>query len=118
MAVPGPITSAVSLGCHELIRNRHAELVTGAGDVLAAVGPLRAEGQERPTEERLLRRPTDGLGLTAGLVYDAFPGRGRCTAAELAVDAALPGPAVLGALAVLELEGMVERVEGQWRRST
>jgi DNA processing protein len=118
MAVPGPITSAVSLGCHELIRNRHAELVTGAGDVLAAVGPLRAERQERPTDEPLLRRPTDGLGLTAGLVYDALPSRGRCTAAELAVDAALPGPAVLGALAVLELEGMVERVEGQWRRST
>ena len=87
--------------------------------MIATVGPLRAEApaSDRRTS-RLLRRPTDGLGLTAGLVYDALPGRGRCTAAELAVDAALPGPAVLGALAVLELEGMVERVEGQWRRST
>ncbi|MFJ8815251.1 DNA-processing protein DprA [Amycolatopsis thermoflava] len=33
MAVPGPVTSAMSSGCHELIRHAGATLVTGSSDV-------------------------------------------------------------------------------------
>lgn len=33
MAVPGPVTSALSVGCHSLIRHGHAELVTNSTDV-------------------------------------------------------------------------------------
>lgn len=36
-AVPGPITSAASTGCHLLIRDHGARLVTSAADVLALV---------------------------------------------------------------------------------
>ena len=43
MAVPGPVTSAASAGCHELIRARGAALVTGAADVLDLVGDLVAD---------------------------------------------------------------------------
>jgi len=35
MAVPGPVTSAMSAGCHSLIRERHALCVTGAADIAA-----------------------------------------------------------------------------------
>jgi DNA processing protein len=35
MAVPGPVTSAMSTGCHQLLRDG-AALVTNAGDVIAA----------------------------------------------------------------------------------
>jgi DNA processing protein len=35
MAVPGPVTSAVSAGCHQLIREQAALCVTSASDVLA-----------------------------------------------------------------------------------
>jgi DNA processing protein len=35
MAVPGPVTSAASKGCHHLIAERGAELVTSASDILA-----------------------------------------------------------------------------------
>ena len=38
MAVPGPVTSAMSVGCHLLLADRFAQLVTGADDVLAALG--------------------------------------------------------------------------------
>ncbi len=38
MAVPGPITSALSRGPHELLRHRHASLVTSAADVLDCIG--------------------------------------------------------------------------------
>lgn len=34
MAVPGPVDSAASRGCHEFIRTGHARLVTNAHDVL------------------------------------------------------------------------------------
>ena len=35
MAVPGPVTSAMSAGCHALIRGRRAACVTSAGDIIA-----------------------------------------------------------------------------------
>jgi len=38
MAVPGPVTSAMSVGCHLLLADRFAQLVTSADDVLAALG--------------------------------------------------------------------------------
>lgn len=37
-AVPGPVTSGVSAGCHRLIIDGIAQLVTGAGDILTAIG--------------------------------------------------------------------------------
>jgi DNA processing protein len=38
MAVPGPVTSAQSQGCHLIIRDWGGTLVTGAGDVISAIG--------------------------------------------------------------------------------
>jgi DNA processing protein len=38
MAVPGPVTSGLSAGCHDLIRDRDATLTTSADDVLAQFG--------------------------------------------------------------------------------
>ncbi len=40
MALPGPVTSAMSVGPHELIRDWQATLVTSAADVIAEVGSL------------------------------------------------------------------------------
>jgi DNA processing protein len=37
MAVPGPVTSALSAGCHELISRHDAACVTSAADILAHV---------------------------------------------------------------------------------
>jgi DNA processing protein len=42
MAVPGPITSALSAGCHELIREHGAACVTSADDVLTHVSQTPA----------------------------------------------------------------------------
>jgi DNA processing protein len=35
MAVPGPATSVMSAGCHALIRDQRAALVTSAADILS-----------------------------------------------------------------------------------
>ena len=40
MAVPGPITSPTSDGCHRLIGERTAEIVTSIADFMELVGPL------------------------------------------------------------------------------
>jgi DNA processing protein len=37
MAVPGPITSATSAGCHHLLRHADATLVTSTDDVIEAI---------------------------------------------------------------------------------
>ncbi|MGH3546310.1 MAG: DNA-processing protein DprA, partial [Mycobacteriales bacterium] len=40
MALPGPVTSGMSVGPHELLRDWQAKLVTDASDVIAVVGSL------------------------------------------------------------------------------
>jgi DNA processing protein len=40
MAVPGPVTSAQSAGCHRLIRDWGATLVTRAADIIEMLSPL------------------------------------------------------------------------------
>jgi DNA processing protein len=40
MAVPGPITSAMSAGCHDLMREHHAACVTSGAEVIAEIPPF------------------------------------------------------------------------------
>jgi DNA processing protein len=46
--VPGPITSAASAGCHRLLREGGATLITSADDVLELLG------RENPTAQPVL----------------------------------------------------------------
>jgi DNA processing protein len=109
-AVPGPVTSAASVGCHALLRNE-GHLVTRAEDVIELVG--RA-GELAPEEQRPTS-PLDGLGDTDKRIYDALPRRGARTADEIAVASGIPARQVLGPLANLELRGLVVRREGRWK---
>lgn len=119
MAVPGPVTSAMSVGCHLLLADRFAQLVTGADDVLAAVGgatsavPGAGDGAV-PGEDP--RHPTDGLEPETARVYDAFPARGSVSVADLVVESGLPASAVLGALAVLQVHGLADQAGPLWKR--
>jgi DNA processing protein len=109
-AVPGPVTSSVSVGCHALLR-AGANVVTRAEDVIELIG--RA-GELAPEEERPVSA-LDGLADTEKQVYDALPARGARSADEIAVAAGLPPTQVLGPLAVLELAGLAVRRDGRWR---
>src|SRR6185369_4789521 len=42
MAVPGPVTSAQSAGCHRIIRDWGASCVTRAADIIELLSPLSA----------------------------------------------------------------------------
>jgi DNA processing protein len=111
-AVPGPITSAASVGCHALLRDE-ANLVTRAADVVELIGHI---GELAPDEERP-ESLLDGLGEAEQRVYDALPARGRRTAAQIAVASGLPPIQVLGPLSMLEVCGLVNRVDGYWKLS-
>jgi DNA processing protein len=116
MAVPGPVTSAMSVGCHELLRGAAddpgARLVASAGHVLDTVGGLGvdlAERAERPTSAR------DGLSDVAVRVLDACPVRIGVPPERLAAIAGCDVLDVLRVLPALELAELVQWTGTGWR---
>lgn len=109
-AVPGPVTSSASVGCHVLLRGE-AQIVTRAADLVELVGSI---GELAPEEQRAVS-PLDDLTETEKRVYEALPRRGGRTADEIAVTSGLPARQVLGPLANLELSGLVVCREGRWK---
>lgn len=109
-AVPGPVTSSASTGCHVLLR-AGAEVVTRAEDIVELVGRVGELAPEQPRPAT----PLDGLSDTERQVYEALPGRGLATVDEIAVAAALDPARILAPLAMLELAGLAERDDGRWR---
>jgi DNA processing protein len=111
MAVPGPVTSSLSDGCHRLIQDG-ALLITRTEEVLEAVGRL---GIDLAINRASPTRPTDGLAGPAALVHDALPARGGQDAAWLSREAGVPPDAIRGTLIELERRGMARQRDGLWR---
>ncbi len=114
MAVPGPVTSAQSAGCHELIRNWGAVCVTSASDVIELITPLGDDlGGLGLAGEAVL--PAEQLGPdTASVlkVIGARAGRGPATIATLAgVDL----DTAIRCLGLLAASGYIERCDQGWR---
>ena len=114
MVVPGPVTSAMSVGCHELLRDAElgAVLVADAAHVVETVGRLGedlADPPERPTG------PRDGLSDLAVRVLDACPVRNGVSPERLARVAGCDVLDVLRVLPVLELADLVEATDAGWR---
>lgn len=109
-AVPGPVTSSASAGCHALLRNG-AELITRAEHVVELIGHIGELAAEEPHPVT----PLDGLGEAERRVYEALPGRGAATVEQLAAGCGLLPEQALGPLAMLELAGLVRRQDGRWR---
>ncbi|MEZ0385041.1 DNA-processing protein DprA [Mycobacterium sp. pW045] len=108
-AVPGPVTSAASAGCHQLLRGG-AEVVTRAEEVIELVGRVGELAADPPRPGS----PLDGLSVAERQVYEALPGRGVVTVDQVAVASGLAPAQVFGPLAMLEVAGLVERRDGSW----
>lgn len=104
MAVPGPVTSALSVGCHRLLRDAEAVLVGSAADVLEVVGPLGA-----PVEEVVAIGP-------AALVLAVLPARGGLPLHRLCAASGLSTADALAALDELSAAGQVVEADSGWRR--
>lgn len=109
-AVPGPVTSSASVGCHVLIR-ANAHLVTRADEVLELVGHAGELAADPDRPMSLL----DDLSDDERRVYDAFPARGARTVDEIAIGAGLPPTKILGPLSMLEIAGLVVCQGGRWK---
>jgi DNA processing protein len=112
MAVPGPVTSEQSAGCHELIRDFGAMCVTCAADVLAHIGmPGSGAGGFRlgPATVR------DVLDPVTTAVLEEVPARGGRGPASIAVRAGVDLDTALRCLGMLAASGFVERCDLGWR---
>lgn len=116
-AVPGPVTSAASAGCHDLVRDQKAVLVTGADQVRELVAPLGEVVLERPEQER-----DSDAGAAPGssdrVLWDALPARGWATPDSLVRTSGLAPADVLRSLGAMEMRGLIEAAGGRYRRAS
>nr|WP_241833271.1 DNA-processing protein DprA [Streptomyces caatingaensis] len=109
MGIPGPVTSGLSAGVHELLREG-ACLVTDADEIAELVGGM---GELAP-ERRGPAVPRDLLAPEAAAVLEAVPGPGGDTA-RIALNAGLSRDRTLGRLYELHGLGFVARRGDHWR---
>jgi DNA processing protein len=128
MAVPGPVTSPQSAGCHQIIRDWGASCVTSAADIIEMLTPLGAPDCPAPTgipgpAPSPARRPAprepapsrDQLDLDSARVLDALPARGAAGTSTIAVEAGVDLDTVLRCLGLLAGCGFIERCDRGWR---
>ncbi|HEY3650616.1 MAG TPA: DNA-processing protein DprA, partial [Streptosporangiaceae bacterium] len=143
MAVPGPVTSAQSAGCHRILRDWGASCVTRAADIIELLSPLSAPdalapgggldalahgdspdalapggGPGRPARpdpdaDRTASR--DDLDPDSARVLDALPTRGGAGTSTIAVEAGVDLDTVLRCLGRLAGYGFIERCDRGWR---
>lgn len=112
-AVPGPVTSVASVGCHLLVRDRGAVLVARTADVVELAGDM-GETAPPPTGE-----PTswDGLDDVTRRVLEAMPTAGGAAPAEIAASAGIAPSTTRAVLGRLLSTGAAIRGPEGWRRS-
>ncbi len=136
MAVPGPVTSDLSAGCHHIIREWQGVLVTSAAEVTEHLSPVgemsfaepatyagRAAGPDVPAAGARLAGgrqappviPRDLLDLESATVLDAMPSRGGLGTLRVAQRAGLAPAATATCLGRLATAGFVERCDDGWR---
>lgn len=111
-AVPGPVTSAASAGCHRLLREFGAQCITSGADARELLGldgppvsPAEGDGDagSRPRTDDSTR------------VRDALSSRARRDATDVAQRSGMAVEAVEAHLGLLLLQGEVERDSRGWR---
>ncbi|WP_374199579.1 MULTISPECIES: DNA-processing protein DprA [Micromonospora] len=116
MVVPGPVTSAMSVGAHELLREHpSARLVTGVAHVLEEVGRI---GADLAPPARAPQRPRDLLDDEATQVLESMPRRGAVGVDRLAARAGVDVRTALRKLSLLEELGLVRRRDDGYALAT
>jgi len=103
-AVPGPITSPSSAGCHELVQSGRAELVARVEDI------VRLAHGELPEPQQL----ADPEDPRYSRVLTTLSGRTPRTVGEVAARSGLGESEAAGVLGVLLLDGAVRKTEDGW----
>ncbi|UKY52946.1 DNA-processing protein DprA [Streptomyces inhibens] len=109
MGMPGPVTSGLSAGVHQLLRGE-AAVVTDADEVIELVGSIGDLAPERPGSTRI----RDLLDPVATRVLEALPARGSTDTTHLAQEAGTPRDVTQGKLFELQSLGFVQRCGDRW----
>lgn len=104
-AVPGPVTSAASAGCHRLIREKPVTLVTNA-DEMAALARDSSPGTGTISDQH----------SDAARLLDAMSPRAARSVSDLAVRSGLAVSTIQALLGALELDGAARETERGWLR--
>jgi DNA protecting protein DprA len=112
MAMPGPVTSRSSVGCHQLLRQEDTVLVSRTEEIIEAVGRLGADLAPPPQTPVL---PRDRLEPVTRSVLEALPARGAAGPAALAARAGMDLATVNAKLGLLAASGFIERAPTGWR---
>ncbi|KQM83231.1 DNA-processing protein DprA [Agromyces sp. Leaf222] len=123
-ALPGPVTSPASAGCHRLLREFDAVCIVNAEQVVELVGAIEPPTIDESTtrDARATRDrdagPDSGSAAPEELrVLDALSTRAQRDVADLARRSGLGTGEVMAVLGVLELDGIaVHRADGWVRR--
>ncbi|WP_078970334.1 DNA-processing protein DprA [Streptomyces natalensis] len=109
MGMPGPVTSGLSAGVHQLLRGE-AELVTDADEVIELVGSIGDLGPQHngPTFAR------DLLDPVASRVLEALPARGGADTGHLARESGTPRDLAQNKLVELQSLGFVQKCGTRW----
>lgn len=112
-AVPGPVTSVASVGCHLLLRDRGAVLIGRTADVVELAGEM-GETAPPPAGEAT---PWDGMDDVTRRILEALPTSGGVAPAEVARSAGIASTTVRAVLGRLMSTGAAVRGPEGWRRS-
>lgn len=117
MAVPGPITSAMSVGSHELVRQFGAALVASSAHVLEEIGRIGEGLAEWPGRGAPGGDRRDDLDPRAARVLDAVPARMAASVDHIAAECGLSTRDVRRSIPTLVLLDFAEESEGGFRLS-
>ena len=110
-AVPGPISSPTSMGCHRLIRDHEAVLVSSVDDVTDLLGDPATYASGPPPGG-------PGVSERERRVMGAFPTRGSIGLDDLVRSCGLDVMDVSTALGILDAMGRVSSDGQGWRLAT
>ena len=111
LAVPGSVDSVASAGCHRMIRDGEALLVTCTDEVVAAAAPLHL-----PLLDGSAQSGTQRLTAAQAGVYAALPSTGGCWPGDLCTSTGLGVDEVRAALTALDIAGLAGSADSGWYR--
>jgi DNA processing protein len=112
LVVPGPITSAMSTGCHEELRTPGARLVSSVAHIVEEVGRL---GEDLAPHAGGAESPLDRLAPLQAQILDGVRPRRALSAEDIAAAAGVSGREARQTLPSLVELGLIEESQGRYR---
>lgn len=106
---PGKVTDTKSTGCNWLIQQQQAQLLSGAQDLIEAMGWKKVMGQQRLLQTQLLLNLPEEERLLAEHIRD----RGMVSIDELVMHHKSPASEMAALLLSLELQGIIKSLPGK-----